>query len=59
MYRGGRAPSEVSCVPLRSVLTDGGLTRLPVILFDDVMTVDSSVICITETTLTIIINANT
>ena len=25
LYRGGRAPSEVSCVPLRSVVTDGGL----------------------------------
>ena len=24
-YRGGRAPSEVSCVPLRSGATDGGL----------------------------------
>ena len=25
LYRGGRAPSEVTCVPLRSVATDGGL----------------------------------
>ena len=25
LYRGGKAPSGVSCVPLRSVATDGGL----------------------------------
>ena len=33
LYRGDRAPSEVSCVPLRLVVTDGGLrTESPVFM---------------------------